>query len=137
MPSSSAFQPSPFWRRLTEALGDKWAPLNPNSLAKRLGMSQGSVYRWYRGEGFPELETALELSKAGGVCVDWLLNAVKQKHPISKDPLLRELLEVCEDLYGDARQRVLRVARGELLQQQGESEDDRQKRAGGVHGRAG
>jgi hypothetical protein len=118
MGKTATFAPSAFWKRLDEALGDRWAPLNPNSLATRLGMSQGSVHRWYRGFGLPELTTALELAKEGGVCVDWLLNAVKPKHPISKDPLLRELFEICEDLQEDGRQAVLRAAKGELLQKQ-------------------
>lgn len=118
MPKTAMFAPSPFWKRLDEALGEKWSPLNSNSLATRLGMSQGSVHRWYRGAGFPELPTALYLAKEGGVCVDWLLNAVKPKHPISRDPVLRELFEICEDLGDDGRQAVLRTARGELLQKQ-------------------
>lgn len=120
MSRNATFPASPFWRRLEEALGEKWAPLNPNSVATRLGMSQGSVYRWYRGEGLPELSKALDLAKEGGVCVDWLLNNVKPKYPISKDPVLRELFEVCEDLREEGRLRVLRAARGELLQQEHE-----------------
>lgn len=118
MGKTATITPSPFWKRLKEALGEKWAPLNANSVAVRLGMSQGSVHRWYVGDGFPELETALHLAKEGGVCVDWLLNAVKPKHPISRDPLLRELFDICEDLHEDGRNAVLRAARGELLQKQ-------------------
>lgn len=137
MGKTAIFAPSAFWRRLDDALGQKWAPLNSNSLATRLGMSQGSVHRWYRGTGLPELSTAIDLAKEGGVCVDWLLNAVKPKHPISKDPVLRELFEICEDLHDDGRERVLRAAKGELLQQQGEAQDERQTRVGGVRGRAG
>lgn len=121
MSRTAVFRPSALWNRLEEALGEKWAPLNPNSLAVRLGMSQGSVYRWYRGQSFPEMDTALYLAKEGGVCVDWLLNNVKPKHPIAKDPVLRELLEICEDLHAEGRMRVLRTARGELMQQQEEA----------------
>lgn len=110
--------PSAFWRRLSEALAGKsrWEPVNANNVANVLRMSQGSVHRWYKGEGLPELTTALDLAKEGGVCVDWLLNNVKPKYPISKDPILRELFETCEDLDEQARKRVLRAARGELLQ---------------------
>jgi hypothetical protein len=118
MPKTAVYAPSPFWKRLEEALGEKWSPLNSNSLATKLSMSQGSVHRWYRGHGLPELATALYLAKEGGVCVDWLLNGVKPKHPISRDPVLRELFEICEDLADDGRQSVLRTARGELLQKQ-------------------
>lgn len=121
---------SPFWARLEEALGEHpaYRPLNPNSLAKKLGMSQGSVYRWYTGEGKPELDKALKLSKDGGVSVDWLLNNVKPKYPLSKDPALRELLELCERLDPEGRERILRAARGELLQQQASHVDEQPKR---------
>lgn len=93
-------------------------------------MSQGSVYRWYDGTGFPELDKALRLAKDGGVCVDWLLNNVKPKHPISKDPILKELLEICEEMDAEGRERVLRAARGELLQQHGERTGEKDKRRG-------
>lgn len=131
MSRKSLKKPSPFWNRLEEALGNKpgWQPLNPNSVATKLGMSQGSIYRWFDGTGLPELKTALELAKDGGVCVDWLLNNVKPKHPISKDPVLKELFEICEDLLESGRERVLRHARGELLQQQGEIHEKENRRA--------
>lgn len=122
------YQPSAFWRRLQEALAGHPrypADINPNSLATKLGMSQGTVYRWFRGVGFPELKLALDLAEDGGVCVDWLLNNVKPKYPISKDPLLKELFEICEDLDEEGRLRVLRAARGELLQQQEEAADEK------------
>lgn len=128
MGKTAVFAPSAFWRRLAEALGEKWQPMNPNSLAKRLGMSQGSVHRWYRGVGLPELQTALELSKEGGVCVDWLLNGVKPKYPISKDPVIRELFEICEELGEEGRLAVLRAAKGERLQQMAEETSQAQIR---------
>jgi hypothetical protein len=130
MPHRSARNPSPFWRRLDEALGEKWAPLNANSLATRLDKSQGTVYRWFEGTGLPEFQVIKDLAKQGGVCIDWLVSGVKPKYPISKDPVLRELLEVCEDLDEAGRAIVLRAARGELLQQKGEGTEERQKRIG-------
>jgi len=116
VPRKAKNQPSPFWLRIEEALGDKsaYSPLNTNSIAKKLGLSQGTTYRWFTGEGFPELKLALQMAKDGGVCVDWLLNNVKPKHPISRDPLLRELLETCEDLPPGSRERILHAAKGEL-----------------------
>lgn len=132
-------EPSKFWLRLEEALGEKWAPLNPNSVAKRLKssmsttgrMSQGSVHRWFTGHGLPELATALYMSKEAGVCVDWLLNNVKPKYPISNDPVLKELFETCEDLTDpQARDRVLECARGELSKQR-ELQPHDQARIGG------
>lgn len=121
---------SAFWARLEEALGDHpaYRPLNANSLSKKLGMSQGSVYRWYIGDGKPELDTALKLAKDGGVSVDWLLNNIRPKYPIAKDPALRELLELCEQLDAEGRDRILRAARGELLQQRGDDREEQTKR---------
>jgi hypothetical protein len=134
MPKKAIHPASAFWRRLEEALSnhDKWHPINANNVAGQLRMSQGSVYRWFRGEGLPELETALYLAKEAGVCVDWLLNGVKPKHPISRDPVLRELFEVCEELDEDRRDQILSMAKGSLLlQQQGAQQNEQQRQNGG------
>lgn len=123
-------RPSDFWLRLEEALkgNPKWQPVNSNNVAAKLGMSQGSVHRWYTGAGLPELSTALQLAKEGGVCVDWLLNAVKPKYPISKDPTLRQLIELCDGLDEDGMKAVLRSAEGEQLRKQ--KADESKKKAG-------
>lgn len=116
-------QPSAFWKRLEEALGNQpgWQPFNPNRVATKLGMSQGSVHRWYVGTGLPEIDTARELARAGGVCLDWLVSNVKPKYPISQDPVLKELLEIVEGLNEDGRKAVLRTAEGEALREQVET----------------
>ncbi len=111
---------SEFWKRLEDTLGrnPNWQPFNANNVATKLSMSQGSVHRWYLGTGLPELKTALYLAAEAGVCVDWLLNNVKPKYPLSHDPLLRTLLEICEDLDEDGVKAVLRSAEGEALRKQ-------------------
>lgn len=131
MPRRPKQKPSPFWERLAGALGEKFSnetglELNPNSLAKSswLRMSQGSVRRWFTGEGFPELDTAIELATRGGVCVEWLLTARKPKYPLSKDPVLRALFDVCEDLLPKGREQVLHAATSELALQEKESGED-------------
>lgn len=115
-----ARQPSEFWKRLEETLRDRplWQPVNANHVAKRLGMSQGSVYRWFTGEGLPELDTALDLAAEGGVCVTWLLRGTKPKFPISSDPVLRSLFDLCEGLSEDGRKEVLRSAENEKLRKE-------------------
>ena len=120
MAREPARQPSEFWKRLQEALRDRplWQPVNANHVAKRLGMSQGSVYRWFTGEGLPELDTALDLAAEAGVSVDWLLRGTKPKYPISSDPVLRSLFELCEDLPPDGRKEVLRTAENEKLRKE-------------------
>lgn len=127
---------SAFWSRLEEAIGKQYPDFNTNSLAKDLGIRQSAVYRWYEGPGLPELHRIADFARKGGVCVEWLINGTKPKHPISKDPTLRELFEVCEQLdpKGDGRAQVLRMARNELLAQTelDRQEAERQKRRTGT-----
>jgi hypothetical protein len=126
---------SPFWLRLDEAIGQQFTDFNTNSLAKYLGIRQSAVYRWYEGPGLPELHRIADFARKGGVCVEWLINGTKPKHPISKDPTLRELFELCEQLdpQADGRQQVLRTARNELLAQtelQRQEAEQRKRRSG-------
>lgn len=120
MSRTPTYPASDFWNRLEEAIGKNYESFNANAVAVRLKMSQGTVHRWYRGTGFPELALAIRLARQGGVCVEWLLTGVKPKYPISKDPLLRELFDICEALQPEGRMSTLKHARGELLQQQQE-----------------
>lgn len=125
-------EPSPFWKRLTDAWSEQELPISQNGIAQKLKMSQGSVARWFHGEGLPELETCIELAERGKVCVDWLITGRAPKYPISRDPLIREIFEICESLDDNGRTAVLRMARGELLQKQAaeiESAKARQRRA--------
>lgn len=124
MSRQSESEPSAFWQRLAEAFAEQGLPTTQNGVATLLNMSQGSVGRWFHGEGLPELKTAVDLARQGQVCLDWLMDARKPKYPISRDPLLRDLFEVCEDLDEAGRKNVLRVARGELMQQESERVDD-------------
>lgn len=120
-------KPSHFWQRLEEVLGKKWAPLNTNSLAARLDMSQGSVHRWFIGGqdgGLPKLETALYLAREAGVCVEWLLDGSKPKFRISSDPMLVELFEIVEDLDEKGREHVLSDARGQRAQQREKEQEN-------------
>lgn len=125
-------EPSAFWRRISEAWEEQELPTSQNGIAQKLKMSQGSVARWYHGEGLPELETAIDIAERGRVCVDWLLTGRAPKYPLSKDPLIRELFEICDQLTDTGRRALLRAARGELLQKQAEeiaAEQTRQRRA--------
>lgn len=124
-------KPSAFWQRLHEALGEhpSWKPLNSNSVAKKLDMSQGSVHRWYTGEGLPELETAKYLAAQGGVCVDWLLNAVKPKYPLSKNPRIKALFETIEHFDDEALISVIEHAEGVELRRQKALAESAKKKA--------
>jgi hypothetical protein len=110
--------PSAFWQRLTEAWSEQDLPTSQNGVAQKLKMSQGSVGRWFHGEGLPELETCIDIADRGRVCVEWLLTGRLPKYPISRDPVIREIFETCEALDQAGRTAVLRAARGELLQKQ-------------------
>lgn len=113
-------KPSDFWLRLEEILkgNPAWEPINPNNIATKLDMSQGSVHRWFTGPGKPELETALQFARIGGVHVEWLLDGKKPKYIISKNPAMRELFEMCEGLDEDGIKAVLRSAEGEQLRKE-------------------
>jgi hypothetical protein len=110
--------PSAFWERLTEAWSEQELPTTQNGVATKLKMSQGSVGRWYHDEGLPELETCIDIAERGRVCVDWLITGRAPKYPISRDPVIREIFEICDALDETGRTAVLRAARGELLQKQ-------------------
>lgn len=94
-----------------EAFEAKGLPESQNGVAKLLGRSHSSVARWYHGEGLPELATCRKLAVKGGVSVDWLLTGRKPKYPISADPMLSRIMEVCIDLDQSGRAEVLRFAR--------------------------
>lgn len=48
--------------------------LSQEALASKLGLRRQSISRWESGEGYPELETLIQLSKCLDVSVDYLLN---------------------------------------------------------------
>jgi transcriptional regulator with XRE-family HTH domain len=110
--------PSRFWARLLEALKEQGLPTSQRGIARMLGMSQGSIGRWYHGESLPQLATARRLAIKGKVTVDWLITGRKPKYPISADPTLNRIMEICIDLDLPGREAVLRVARREKAQKE-------------------
>lgn len=103
--------PSPFWKRLVQCWEARNLPTTQNGIAKKLDMSQGSVRRWFAGEGFPETDTLIEIARLGRVSIDWLLTGKHHASGVDKD--LDELLDVWEHLEGPGREHVVRAARGE------------------------
>ena len=122
---------SPFWERLEDALGrkTKYQPFNANNLARVLQIKQSVTQQWYAGDSEPELWRTKELAKEAGVCTEWLLNNVKPKYPISKDPVLQRLFEICEELPQKAREAVLGMAEGELAKLNQKQEVENAKEA--------
>lgn len=120
MGRKSESEPSAFWRRLIDAWSEQDLPTSQNGVATKLKMSQGSVGRWFHGEGLPELETCIDIAGRGRVCVEWLITGNLPKYPISRDAVLREIFETCVSLDDAGRAIVLRAAKGELLQKQAE-----------------
>ena len=108
---------SPFWRRLTDALSEARLPTSQLGLAKLLGMSQGSIQRWVRGDGLPEFETVITLARRARVCVEWLLTERGPKHPEPSDPDLTDLLQLWTQLHPHGRAHVLRTAKNEYSAQ--------------------
>lgn len=104
-------EPSAFWKRLVQCWEARNLPTTQNGIAKKLDMSQGSVRRWFAGEGFPETETLIEIARLGRVSIDWLLTGKHHASGVDKD--LDSLLELWEHLEGTAREHIVRAARGE------------------------
>lgn len=105
---------SEFWCRIVEAWSEQGLPTSQNGIAKKLDMSQGSVRRWFTGDGLPTLETTTDIASRGRVCVEWILTGRGEKRPLTEDPQLRALLEVWNQLGKESRAHVLRTASNEL-----------------------
>jgi hypothetical protein len=100
-----------FWERLTEAFGEQALPTTGNAIAKKLGMSQGSVNKWQRGEGLPEADTIRELALRGRVCVEWLWTGRGPKYPNSEpDAQAAELMRRWPELDAKGREYVMQSA---------------------------
>lgn len=104
-------EPSPFWKRLVQSWGARNLPTTQNGIAKRLDMSQGSVRRWFAGEGYPETDTLIKIASLGRVSIDWLLTGKHHSSGVDKD--LDDLLDIWDQLDGQAREHVVRSAKGE------------------------
>lgn len=103
-----------FWERLVEAWGRRSLPTSQLGIANRLGMSQGSVGRWARGEGLPELDIVRTLAVDGDVCIEWLLTGRGPRKPRPMDEETEELLEVWSKLNPNGRHHVRIAAMGAL-----------------------
>lgn len=95
-----------FWQRLTDAWGARGLPTSQLGIARELGMSQGSVGRWARDEGLPELDVVRQLALKGDVCIEWLLTGRGPKRPMPVDEETAELLEVWRKLNANGRHHV-------------------------------
>lgn len=112
MPARPTTPHSPLWGRLMraiEAAPKSKLPTTQNGIATVLGMSQGSVRRWYTGEGLPELATAIELAKRTGVCVEWLLTGRGDMYPhgSQRDPFFHAVFELLSEFPEPERARTL------------------------------
>lgn len=106
-----------FWKRLTAAWGARGLPVTQLGIAKKLGMSQGSVGRWKRGPGLPELDVVRDLAKKGDVCIEWLLTGRGPKRPMLIDEETNELLEAWRRLNANNRHHVRLTAKNALAAQ--------------------
>lgn len=119
MPKEPTTPPSEFWVRLVHCWGEKKTlPTSQNGIAKALlsqqsgtsKMSQGSVNKWYTGEGLPDRDRLAELARKGDVTIDWLLLGHFPKRRVEPGSMLERLLSAWETLPHDARELVLRTA---------------------------
>lgn len=106
-----------FWQRLVECFREAGLPTSGNGIAGQLDMSQGSVNRWQRNEGLPELDTVRDLALKGRVCVEWLLTGRGPKRPIRHDEETMDLLRVWSELNENGRHHVRMAAASALALQ--------------------
>lgn len=112
MPSAANSLPeSPFWKRLKDAFRAERLPTSQNGIAKEMGMSQGTVQAWVRGESLPTMDNAVRLAAKAGVCVQWLLTGEAPRRPGPRDPLLAEVIEIWEVMRPDRQEKILEYAR--------------------------
>lgn len=112
VPTRPTTPQSEFWSRLVRAIATapkSGLPQSQNGIATKLDMSQGSVRRWYTGEGLPELATAIDLAKRTGVCVEWLLTGRGDMYPhgSQRDPFYHAVLEILSEFPETERARTL------------------------------
>lgn len=86
------------YERAMEALAERFPreKATQGRLAQVAGVKQPSVNDWK--DGYPAMDTAVRLSTALGVCVEWLLTERGPKHPPEgSDPTLALLLSQLDD----------------------------------------
>jgi len=113
MPKKPEADPSPFWKRMTEAWGERRLPTTQNGVATLLDMSQGSTRRWFTGAGLPETRTIIDIADRGRVTVDWLLTGRMPKRPIPIGGELERVLMAWNELDRSGRDYVLRSIDGQ------------------------
>jgi hypothetical protein len=99
------------YERAMEALGERFPRQKPTQgrLAALAGIKQPSVNDWKTG--YPAMETAVRVSIALGVCVEWLMTERGPKRPPDNDnPTLGLLLSQLDD-----RQKARLVRLAEVL----------------------
>lgn len=100
---------SEFWKRLVLAWEARGLPTSQLGVARKLGMSQGSVQQWVRGSSLPTLATAIDIAERGKVCVEWLLTGRGPQYPDSArgDPWLESVCAILRDYPEHERARLL------------------------------
>lgn len=121
VPSRPTTPQSAFWSRVLRAIASapkSALPTTQNGIATKLDMSQGSVRRWFTGEGLPELATAIDLAQRTGVCVEWLLTGRGDMYPhgSQRDPFYHAVLEILSEFPEDERVRTLEYLHFKLEQ---------------------
>lgn len=107
-------QKAEFSRRLNEALDE--SPLHipakgdgrQTVVAKLFGVGQKAARKWLEGEGFPELEKAIEIAIRLSITVEWLLTGRGEKRVSDKsDVFLAELLNTWFSMPSPTRTELL------------------------------
>lgn len=96
---------SSFAARVNEVCDDLRLPTHgrQTALAQRMGLTPNAARKWLRGEGMPEMATAVKLAQLANVSVLWLLQGVLPKRPGHVEIRGLVIIEALNDLPPDAR----------------------------------
>lgn len=110
-----------FYLRIMEAFNSN----KPAEVARHLKLTRHSVYKWRKGESFPDLTTLIKISKLTNTSIHWLLTGDEPKYlgdqplPARFRPYEQRLIYDVAEKEGYSIQEMVRVLVLEALKSRG------------------
>ncbi len=104
---------SELWRRFTEGVKDLTPPkaIDQETLATKMGVVQGTISNWKRGEKKPPIDRGIALAEYAGLCVEYLYTGKGPRRPWGDvGRPLAKLVDVWEELTPAQRDDLLQYA---------------------------
>lgn len=120
-----------FVKRLVELAEELGYPEHgrQTQLAKRYGLAQPSVRKWFTGEAMPSHEIAVDLCRRSLISYEWLMTGRGPKFllpSLETDPAIREASRLINALNEEDRALVLQMAK-KLTKPEGNGEPPSEK----------